>query len=136
MINAIKSGRVDMISHPGNPAFPIDIQAVVKAAAEYRVALELNNSSFSHSRPGSEGNCRAIVEAARDMGAYLTFGSDSHVAFSLGDFEHCHRLVTEAGFPEERILARSPPRPARFSRKPRPCPYSGVHRPLTLTVTP
>lgn len=76
---------------------------MVKAAAEYRVALELNNSSFSHSRPGSEGNCRAIVEAARDMGAYLTFGSDSHVAFSLGDFEHCHRLVTEAGFPEERI---------------------------------
>ena len=34
MINAIRSGRVDMISHPGNPAFPIDIQAVVKAAAE------------------------------------------------------------------------------------------------------
>lgn len=116
MINAIKSGRVDMISHPGNPAFPIDIQAVVKAAAEYRVALELNNSSFSHSRPGSEGNCRAIVEAARDMGAYLTFGSDSHVAFSLGDFEHCHRLVTEAGFPAERILARSPVRCSIFSK--------------------
>ena len=108
MINAIRSGRVDMISHPGNPAFPIDIQAVVRAAAEYRVALEINNSSFSHSRPGSEGNCRAIVEAARDLGAYLTFGSDSHVAFSLGNFDHCHRLVTEAGFPEERILARSP----------------------------
>ena len=81
---------------------------MVRAAAEYRVALEINNSSFSHSRPGSEGNCRAIVEAARDLGAYLTFGSDSHVAFSLGDFDHCHRLVTEAGFPEERILARSP----------------------------
>jgi putative hydrolase len=108
MINAIRSGRVDMISHPGNPAFPIDIQAVVKAAAEYRVALEVNNSSFSHSRAGSESNCRAIVEAARDLGAYLTFGSDSHVAFSLGDFDHCHRLVTEANFPHERILARSP----------------------------
>lgn len=108
MINAIKSGRVDMISHPGNPAFPIDIQAVVKAAADYRVALEINNSSFIHSRPGSEGNCRAIVEAARDLGAYLTFGSDSHVAFSLGDFDHCHRLVTEAGFPLERVLVRSP----------------------------
>lgn len=108
MINAIKSGRVDMISHPGNPAFPIDIQAVVKAAADYRVALEINNSSFIHSRPGSEGNCRAIVEAARDLGAYLTFGSDSHVAFTLGDFGHCHRLVTEAGFPQERLLVRSP----------------------------
>ena len=77
-------------------------------------------------RAGSESNCRAIVEAARDLGAYLTFGSDSHVAFSLGDFDHCHRLVTEANFPHERILARSP-RTARFSREPRPCSHPGVH---------
>lgn len=108
MINTIKSGRVDIISHPGNPAFPIDIEAVVRAAAEHQVALEVNNSSFMHSRKGSESNCRAIVEAARDLGAWLAFGSDSHVAFSLGDFEHCHRLVTDASFPEERLLARSP----------------------------
>ncbi len=112
-----------LISHPGNPAFPIDIQAVVKAAADYRVALEINNSSFIHSRPGSEGNCRAIVEAARDSGAYLTFGSDSHVAFSLGDFDHCHRLVTEAGFPQERILVRSPA-PCSISSKAAAAPTS------------
>jgi putative hydrolase len=98
-----RSGRVDMISHPGNPAFPIDIQAVVKAAAEYRVALEVNNSSFSHSRAGSESNCRAIVEAARDLGAYLTFGSDSHVAFSLGD------LITATGWSPKPTSHRADP---------------------------
>ncbi len=135
MINAIKSGRVDMISHPGNPAFPIDIQAVVKAAAEYRVALELNNSSFSHSRPGSEGNCRAIVEAARDMGAYLTFGSDSTWPSASGISS------TATGWSPKPASRQSgswhaPPCAARFSRKPRPGPYSGVRRPLTLAVTP
>ncbi|MBZ6067842.1 phosphatase [Aeromonas schubertii] len=108
MINAIRSGRVDIISHPGNPAFPIDIDAVVRAAAEHRVALEINNSSFEHSRKGSESNCRAIVEAARDHGAWLAFGSDSHVAFTLGDFDHCRRLVEEAEFPRDRLLARTP----------------------------
>jgi putative hydrolase len=108
MINAIKSGKVDIISHPGNPAYPIDIAAVAAAAAEHRVALEINNSSFNHSRQGSEANCRAIVAAARDSGAWLAFGSDSHVAFTLGQFEHCHRLVTELDFPRERILATDP----------------------------
>lgn len=108
MINAIKSGKVDIISHPGNPAYPIDIAAVAAAAAEHRVALEINNSSFNHSRQGSEANCRAIVAAARDSGAWLAFGSDSHVAFTLGRFEHCHRLVTELDFPRERILATDP----------------------------
>lgn len=108
LINTIRSGKVDIISHPGNPAFPIDIDAVVKAAAEHQVALEINNSSFNHSRKGSEANCRAIVEAARDHGAWLAFGSDSHVAFTLGDFDYCHQLVQTSNFPPERLLARSP----------------------------
>ncbi|MDU6090392.1 MAG: hypothetical protein E6663_03210, partial [Staphylococcus lugdunensis] len=44
----------------GNPKFPVDIRAVAEAAAHYNVALEINNSSFTTSRPGSEPNCRAI----------------------------------------------------------------------------
>jgi putative hydrolase len=54
MIATIASGNVHIISHPGNPKFPIDIQAVAQAAAKHRVALEINNSSFVHSRKGSE----------------------------------------------------------------------------------
>ncbi len=61
MIAAIASGAVHMISHPGNPKFPIDIPAVAEAAAKHHVALEINNSSFLSSRIGSEDNCRAIA---------------------------------------------------------------------------
>ena len=45
MIATIASGNVHIISHPGNPKYPIDIQAVALAAAKHRVALEINNSS-------------------------------------------------------------------------------------------
>lgn len=69
MIGAIKSGKVDIISHLGNPAFPINIDAVVRATAEYNVALEVNNSSFGHRRHGSKANCQVIIEAARDYSA-------------------------------------------------------------------
>ncbi len=94
----------------GNPRYPIDIPAVAAAAAKYEVALELNNSSFTHSRKGSEANCRAIAAAVRDAGGWLALGSDSHVAFSLGNFEHCERIIEEVGFPQERILNVSPRR--------------------------
>ena len=104
MINAIASGKVDIITHPGNPAFPIDIESVVRAAAEHNVALEINNSSFCHSRSGSQANCLAIIEAARDLGATLALGSDAHVAFSLGDFTLAEQLLAEADFPQERLL--------------------------------
>lgn len=48
MIAAMASGKVHMISHPGNPKFPVDIPAIAEAAARYQVALEINNSSLFH----------------------------------------------------------------------------------------
>ena len=54
MIATIASGTVHIISHPGNPKFPVDIPAIAAAAAKHHVALEINNSSFVSSRIGSE----------------------------------------------------------------------------------
>jgi putative hydrolase len=110
MIAAMAGGEVHIISHPGNPRYPIDISAVAVAAAKYNVALELNNSSFTHSRKGSESKCRAIVEAVKEAGGWLALGSDSHIAYSLGGFEHCERILRDADFPEARILNVSPRR--------------------------
>lgn len=108
MINTIASGNVDIITHPGNTAYPIDIEAVVAAAVKHNVALEVNNSSFAVSRKGCEANCRAIVVAAKHMGATLVMGSDAHVAFDLGRFDLALALIDEVEFPHERILNRSP----------------------------
>lgn len=110
MIAAMASGKVHIISHPGNPKFPVDIPAIAEAAAKYNVALELNNSSFTHSRIGSEANCRAIAAAVRDAGGWISLGSDSHTAFTLGDFDQCRRVIDAVEFPEERILNVSPRR--------------------------
>ncbi|MBL5827988.1 phosphatase [Serratia fonticola] len=114
MIAAMVQGDVHIISHPGNPKYPVDIPAIAAAAAKYQVALELNNSSFIHSRKGSESNCRAIAAAVRDAGGWLALGSDSHVAFALGGFEHCERILEEVDFPQERVLNVSPRRILNF----------------------
>ncbi|ACA85991.1 phosphatase [Shewanella woodyi] len=108
MISTIESGNVDIITHPGNPAYPIDIDKVAEAAAKHNVALEINNSSFLASRKGSEGNCIAIARAVHDAGGLLVMGSDSHISFSLGGFEQAILVIREAEFPEERLLNRSP----------------------------
>jgi len=110
MIATMASGNVHIISHPGNPKYPVDIQAIAEAAAKYQVALEINNSSFIHSRKGSEANCRAIAAAVRDAGGWVALGSDSHTAFSLGDFTECRKVLDDVNFPEERILNVSPRR--------------------------
>ncbi|WP_137227141.1 phosphatase [Shewanella sp. MEBiC00475] len=108
LINCIESGHVDIITHPGNPAYPIDINSVAKAAAKHNVALEINNSSFLTSRKGSLCNCTDIANAVKDAGGLLVMGSDSHVAFSLGEFEKSIEVIEAVDFPIERLLNRSP----------------------------
>jgi len=110
MIATMASGNVHIISHPGNPKYPVDIPAIAAAAAKYDVALEINNSSFIHSRKGSEANCRAIAAA----GGWVALGSDSHTAFSLGDFSECRKVLDDVDFPEDRILNVSPRRLLNF----------------------
>ncbi|AJI94758.1 PHP domain protein [Yersinia ruckeri] len=114
MIATMAQGNVHIISHPGNPKFSVDIPAIAAAAAKYQVALELNNSSFTHSRVGSEDNCHAIAKAVRDAGGWLALGSDSHIAYSLGNFDHCERIIADVAFPAERILNQSPRRILNF----------------------
>lgn len=110
MVNTIKSGQVHIISHPGNPKFPIDIEAVTRTAAQHHVALELNNSSFTHSRKGSEPNCIAIAKAVKAAGGLLSLGSDSHIAYTLGDFDRCIDIINQIDFPLEQVLNTSPRR--------------------------
>lgn len=124
MVATIRSGKVQIITHPGNPKYPVDIQAVVQAAKECNVALEMNNSSFLHSRTGSEKHCRAIALAVGDSGGWVSLGSDSHYAGYLGDFDRVLAMLREIEFPEAQILNVTPRRVLDFleshGRKPIP----------------
>ena len=82
--------------------------AVAQAAAQYHVALEINNSSFLHSRLGSYDNCLTIATAVRDAGGWVSLGSDSHYAGYLGNFDKSLALLEAVDFPPERILNQSP----------------------------
>lgn len=107
VIKAMASGRIDVFAHGGNPAFPIDVEEVAKAAAYYKVLVEINNSSFTTSRPGSKKNCAALAEAVARHDGLLTFGSDAHIAGKVGAFDECLAFVRTLGIKEELILSRN-----------------------------
>jgi putative hydrolase len=107
VIKAMASGHIDIFAHGGNPSFPIDIEEVAKAAAWYNVLVEINNSSFTTSRPGSEKNCAALAEAVGRHDGLLTFGSDAHIADRVGDFAECLAFITAIGFPKKQVISCS-----------------------------
>ncbi|WP_067666101.1 phosphatase [Ferrimonas marina] len=105
MIAAIESGHCQIIGHPGNPKYPIEVDAVLTAAKAHNVAMEINNSSFSHSRVGSEPRCLHLLERVGHHGGKVSFGSDAHIAFHLGHFGNCIAAAEQVGFPRDQVVS-------------------------------
>lgn len=104
IIKAMENKNVDIIAHPGNPAFPVDYEKIVKKAKETRTLIEINNSSFVSSRYGSLNNCIEIARLCKEHEVMITVGSDSHIAFDVGRFDKAIEVLTSVGMPEHLIV--------------------------------
>ncbi len=116
IIGAIKNPYVDVIVHPGNPRFPLDIDKFVKAALEYNVHIEINNSSLTVSRKGSKQNCILIAKKAAELGAKVCLGSDAHICFDVGNFAEAEEIIKSSGISRENILNTSVEKVVSFLR--------------------
>ena len=107
LLNLMACKKVHAISHPGNPLFPVDYEAITQAAAETRTALEINNASFSISRMGSRHNCETLARLIARHGAPVVVGSDAHIAQNVGIFDQALAVIHDAGIPEELVVNAS-----------------------------
>lgn len=106
-IETMKKPYVNIIGHPDDGRFPVDYEAVVKAAKETKTLLEINNSSLrpnSFRSKGARENILAILELCRQHEVFVTTGSDAHVDVDVGNFSYIQEIVDYAGFPEELIV--------------------------------
>lgn len=103
LLHAVENPMVDILVHPGNPAFPVDPEEVVAAATRAGKAIEINNSSFV-SRPKSTEACREFARLCASMGTWISIGSDAHSPFNVGEFENAWELTMEAGVKESQII--------------------------------
>lgn len=105
-IGAMKNPYVQIIGHPDNGRIPLDYPAIVKAAKEHHVLLEVNNSSLKpHSpRPGARENYYVMLKLCREMNVPIIMSSDSHCAADSGVHNYAIELLEEMEFPEELVV--------------------------------
>lgn len=106
MVNALKNPFIDILGHPDNPGFPVDIEEVVLAAKEYGKIIEMNNKSRMV-RCGCEENALMFARKAGEHGVKISCGSDAHISFEVGDFDVVRSIIDEVNIPEELILNTS-----------------------------
>ncbi len=108
LCDVIKSGKVDIITHPGSVNYPIDFEEFLVCAKENNVAIEINSSSSVNTRLGSHANCVEIAKLAKKIGNYISIGSDAHIAYFLGNFEESLKVIKEAELGFDMIINTSP----------------------------
>ncbi len=106
LIEVLKNPLVDTLGHPGNPAFSVDIDTVVKTARDYGKLIEINNHSFE-ARAGSSDNCREFIMKCIKYGVKMVCSSDAHISFEVGKFDKISTLLEECNVPDELIMSKS-----------------------------
>ncbi len=107
LIAAIQNPYVHMITHPGNPEFPVDLEKIAQAAKLAGKALEINNSSFSLSRPGSTPRCNHMAHIVAKTETIVSINSDAHSCFAVRSFDKALEAAEKAGIKPSRVLNTS-----------------------------
>jgi putative hydrolase len=103
LVAALSNPLVDAVSHPGNPVYPVDIEAVVLAAKEHGKAIEINNGSF-RVRQASADRCTRFAELCAETGTLVVCGSDAHYWSDVGRVDVALKLIRKAGIKREQLV--------------------------------
>ena len=105
-IMAIKNPYVTILGHPDDDRYPLDREAVVCAAGEEKVAIEINNSSLNPqaARQNGRENIKELLYWCEKYKVPVLLGTDSHICYTVGDFTETLTLLEEVHFPKELVL--------------------------------
>jgi len=108
-ILAMKNPYVDILGHPDDSRFPLDYLAIVQAAKEQKVLLELNNNSLHPlgARQNPIPNDIELLRYCRQYQVPVILGSDAHTQEDVGNHKFLEFLLEATAFPEELIVNRS-----------------------------
>lgn len=120
VISAIKNPYVHIISHPDDGRCPLDYEAVVKAAKENHVLLEINNNALRDAnRLNVPDNQRKIIELCKKNSHPFIMGSDAHFTTDIANYDRCAPIVESMDVPDELIMNYYPERIKTFIREKR-----------------
>ena len=109
-IKAMDNPYLDMITHPVQKEYPLDLERVAEAAAEKNVILELNASSYSpkkdHTR-GIRSQSIKLLKLAKQYGFKIAVNSDAHFHDEIGEYSSLNFIFESEDFDKELIMNRS-----------------------------
>ena len=106
LIRAMENPAIKIIGHPCDPHYPLELEALVDAAARTGTFLEVNNHSLEpgSGRDGGDRDVLRMLELCKAARHPVVLGSDAHFHTAVGDFALAEGLLAQAGLPDELVL--------------------------------
>jgi putative hydrolase len=106
-IKAMENPQLDMITHPVQREYPIDLEKVAEAAAQNNVILELNASSYNPNKyktRGIKSEALKILKLAKIYGFKIAINSDAHFYDKIGEYSTLNFIFESEDFDSELII--------------------------------
>ena len=106
LISAMKNPHINIIGHPDDGRYMVDMEAVVQAAKEYHTLLELNNNSLNPrcTRQNARENDMEMLRLCKKYQVPIVMGSDAHYYEDILNHELALDVIKETEFPEELVV--------------------------------
>ena len=97
---------INIIGHPGDSRYPLDMERLVKKAKATKTLLEVNIASLKPTsyRPGVRENLIEMLGYCVKYEAPIVLGSDAHFFLDVGAFDEGVMLLKEIYFPEHLVI--------------------------------
>jgi len=118
-LQVMKNPYINIIGHPDDGRFPVDYLALVQAAKEHHILLEVNNNSLDPRcfRSNGEENITTMLTHCREYQVPVVINSDAHADTLVGFHTYAEELMKKIAFPEELVLNRSVDEVKKFVNK-------------------
>ncbi len=103
VIGALNNPYVDVISHPDNPNYQLDYEAIVRETARLGKLMEANDHSFEF-RKGGAGNALLYLALCKRYSVRVAVASDAHSSLGIGKHDAALKILEEANFPQELVV--------------------------------
>jgi len=112
IIKVMENPYVNIIGHPGDNRYPLDLEAVVKASKCTGTLLEINNASLKPGsfRPGVRENLIEMLGYCKAYEVPVVLGTDAHFHEDIGEFKEAIELLESLEFPAKLVLNTDPDR--------------------------
>ncbi|WP_114458921.1 MULTISPECIES: phosphatase [unclassified Halanaerobium] len=121
VIKAVQNPAVDMITHPVQKNYPLDLEALIKAAKKYNTILELNAGSYNKRKTFERARKENSLKLLKLAGRYrvnLAVNSDAHFHDEVGEISSLDFLFSSDYMDEKLIINKNTERVINFlSRK-------------------